>query len=373
VGGQVPDEGWLIINEHRIPTKAARHIAGRIAVQVKLPVDLKVGDSVTSIIDKTWRTNAMKNHTGTHLLQAALIELFGNQIKQSGSLVHPNYLRFDFTYHENLSPEDIRRVENLVNEKIRDNIPVTIEYTSMRKAVKQGALAFFGDKYNPEDVRMVQVSDFSVELCGGTHVPATGVIGTFKIVEVTALSAGHRRIVAVTGPGAIELFQDVFDSVRQLSQQFKVPREKVLPAVEALDTQLRDLQKQIKELKRNVWRAQLPVLEKQMTEIAGVPFLYAAFDALSNEDLREVAQNLSKKRPGFYLFTAAPTADRQIFFGMLSPEFVSKVDLKKFGVWLGQMHGLKGGGSAQMIQGGGKRVKESLAESVMSWIRSSVG
>ena len=386
-GGQVPDEGWLMINntKQKVPIKTAGHIAGRIALECSLPIKVKVGDIVTLIVDKMWRTNAMKNHTATHLLQAALIELFGNHIKQSGSLVHPDYLRFDFTYHENLSAFDIRRVEQLVNEKIRENIPVTIEYTSMRDAVQRGALAFFGDKYNPEDVRMVQVDTFSVELCGGTHVPATGVIGAFKIIEVTALSAGHRRIVAVTGPRALELFQETFELVRDLSHQFKVPREKVLSAVETLSVQTRDLQKQVKELKRAVWNTRIPLLEKEIKEISGVPFLCAYFNSFIMDDLREIAQSLVKKRPGFYLLvstastagvTSGSTAnnhDQQIFFATLSPEFLFNLDLKKFGAWLDKTHGLKGGGSAQMLQGGGKLISHgSLVESVSDWMRTFV-
>lgn len=142
-GGQVPDEGWIIVGSHKTKLLQVRYINGRIAAQIKTPIDIKVGNSITSAVDPQLRTNAMKNHTGTHLLQAALIQLLGKQIKQSGSLVHPDYLRFDFTYHENLSPENIKKVEDLVNEKIRQNIPVRIEYTSMRDAVKRGALAFF--------------------------------------------------------------------------------------------------------------------------------------------------------------------------------------------------------------------------------------
>ena len=126
-GGQVPDKGWIEIDTVRAPILQARHINGRIATLIKAPVDLEVGQKVISIVNEKLRTNAMKNHTATHLLQAALIELFGSTIKQSGSLVHPDYLRFDFAFHENLSPEDIKRVEDLVNQKIRENIPDEIE------------------------------------------------------------------------------------------------------------------------------------------------------------------------------------------------------------------------------------------------------
>ena len=227
-GGQVPDQGWLTINDQRVPIKQARYINGKIATQIEAPTDLSVGMNITSIVDPEWRTNAMKNHTATHLLQAALISLFGKHIKQSGSLVHPDYLRFDFSYHQNLSPEDIKRVEDLVNTKIRENIPVTIEYTAFKEAIDRGALAFFGEKYTPEQVRIVNIPEFSMELCGGTHVARTGDIGTFKITDISSISAGHRRIIALTGPKAIDLFQETFGITKKLSNQFNINRDQLI-------------------------------------------------------------------------------------------------------------------------------------------------
>lgn len=220
-GGQVPDQGWLTIQNQDVPLQEVRFINNAIGALITTPTALKVGDTITSKVDPVWRTNAMKNHTATHLLQSALIQLLGKTIKQSGSLVHPDYLRFDFTYHENLSPADVKKVEDIVNDKIRQNIPLNIEYLTLPEALKKGALAFFGDKYNPEKVRMVEIPQFSVELCGGTHVRATGDIGTFKITEVTALSAGQRRIVAVTGPRAIDLFQETFAILKILDKNLR--------------------------------------------------------------------------------------------------------------------------------------------------------
>src|SRR5690606_12383666 len=227
-GGQVPDHGWITVNDVDMPLTEVRFINQAIAPHVIAQTTITVGDMITAHVDRTWRTNAMKNHTGTHLLQSALIELFGKQIQQSGSLVHPDYLRFDFTYHKQLSSDDIKRVEDLINEKIRANMPVNTHYCTLKEAQAQGALAFFGEKYKPDNVRVVNIADFSTELCGGTHVNATGDIGTFKITESVALSAGHRRIFAVTGPKAIDLFQETFNVVKIIGQDFKVKREEVL-------------------------------------------------------------------------------------------------------------------------------------------------
>src|SRR5205814_9032796 len=138
-----------------------RFINQAIAAHVIAKITISVGDTVSAHVNPLWRTNAMKNHTATHLLQSALIELFGKQIQQSGSLVHPDYLRFDFTYHKQLTSDDIKKVEDLVNEKIRANIVVTIKNCTLKEAQAEGALAFFGEKYKPEKVRMVKVDEFS--------------------------------------------------------------------------------------------------------------------------------------------------------------------------------------------------------------------
>ena len=368
-GGQVPDQGWLVLQQHRVVIKQVRYLSGRIAMCIVAPCDLRVGDAVTSEVDEVWRTRAMKNHTATHILQSVLIELFGKHIKQSGSLVHPDYLRFDFTYHEQLTDEQIRAVEDLVNKKIMENIPVEIEYTSMREAVKRGALAFFGDKYNPDDVRMVKVADFSVELCGGTHVSATGVIGAFKIVEVSTPSAGHRRIVAVTGPGAIELFQESFSQVRDVAQMFKVPRSEVHEVIAKQAEQVKQLQDSVKRCKRALWQEQLPgLLEK--VQNGGLPHLYVHLPDFAHDELREVAQALAARKPGLYFVTGGQQADDDIRFVVsLASEHVQHVPLKELSQWLAQEYGLRGGGSKTILQGGGAALPSDFSGQLTAWVR----
>jgi alanyl-tRNA synthetase len=368
-GGQVPDQGWIIINGTHAPITQVRFIGNAIAAQIVAPEKISVGEKVTSRVDKTWRTNAMKNHTATHLLQAALIELFGKQIQQSGSLVHPDYLRFDFTYHQQLSAEDIKRVEDLVNEKIRANIPVNIEYCSLKEAQKKGALAFFGEKYKPENVRMVKVDDFSVELCGGTHVHATGDIGTFKITESVALSAGHRRIFAVTGPGAIDLFQDTFNAIKALSQEYKVKREDVLEAVNKQKEQLKTAQQEIKLLKQQSLLMQMPTMLQCVEQIKGVPFLCIYDAGISAEDMRMLVTALEKKQPGFY-FVYNMVGNQISFYTAVSSEFAHAIDMKQFGAWL-QTQGLRGGGSKNSIQGGGEKFNPQLGAAIKQWMQNS--
>jgi len=368
-GGQVPDQGWLTINGVETPITHVRFIGNAIAAQIIAPITISVGDSVTSRVDRTWRTNAMKNHTATHLLQAALIELFGKQIQQSGSLVHPDYLRFDFTYHQQLSAEDIKRVEDLVNEKIRQNIDVVIEYCTLKDAQKKGALAFFGEKYKPENVRVVQVDDFSVELCGGTHVHATGDIGTFKITESTALSAGHRRIFAVTGPGAISLFQETFNAIKTLSQDYKVKREEVVDAVAKQKEQLKLAQQEIKQLKQQSLIAQIPTMLQSVERINNIPFLCVYDVGMSAEDMRMLVTMLEQKQPGFYfVYNHGQQQDPVLFYTAVSPQFSNAIDMKQFGAWL-QTQGLRGGGAKNSIQGGGEKFNPQLAGAIKQWLQ----
>ncbi len=369
-GGQVPDNGWLEINGITMPLLTVRYIGTAIAAQIEAQKTIKIGDAVVQTVNKELRTNAMKNHTATHLLQSALITLLGKTIKQSGSLVHPDYLRFDFTYHENLSEQDVKKVEDLVNEKIRENIQVNVVNTSLKDATAQGALAFFGDKYNPEQVRMIKVADFSVELCGGTHVPATGDIGTFKITEVSAPAAGYRRIVAVTGPRAIELFQDTFATIKHLSTEFKVKREDVESAMLKQKDSIKELLSQIRILKSQVTQAQLPTLVEKVQTINSIPFLFHQLAVSTMEDMRDLAQQLTDKKPGLYVITGT-VGDKKIVVAQLASSLTKSLDLKKFGAWLNESHGIRGGGSATQLQGGAAQIDARLEDDIKKWLQAN--
>ena len=366
-GGQVPDQGTLIINGKQVPLLQVRYINKAIGALIEVPVSIKVGDTITSTVDPVWRTNAMKNHTATHLLQAALIQLFGKHIKQSGSLVHPDYLRFDFTYHENLSSADLQKVENLVNEKIMQNILLDIQYMTLPEALKRGALAFFGDKYNPEQVRLVDVPNFSAELCGGTHVKATGDIGVFKITEISALSAGHRRITAVTGPRALELFQETFEITRALSQEYKVPREKVLDTFAKQKDEYKKTQAQIKLLKKQLHQQLVPELSGKAQTIHDSNFLYHAIADADVQELKEIAGQLAQKKPGFY-FLHSMLDGKQIFVAYTTPS-LKDLDLKKIATNLKDVYDIRSGGSGNFLQGSATQFESSLQDNLKKWIK----
>lgn len=366
-GGQVPDQGWLQFDNEKVAIQQARYINGRIAVKIKAPKTLTVGDTVTGIVDPVWRINAMKNHTATHLLQAALIQLFGKHIKQSGSLVHPNYLRFDFTYHKNLTLAELQQVEDLVNATIRENIPVSIEYMEFKQAIDKGVLAFFGEKYNPENVRVVNVPEFSMELCGGTHVSRTGDIGTFKITDFSSISAGHKRIAALTGPRAIELFQETFATVKNLSQHFNIKRHDVESYVDKQTQELKDAHKEIKQLKQQVWHANSTQWLEQVEKQNGIPFLFISLANAGQDELRGITQMLQEQKPGLYVIVS-PVGERTTFFVSLDPAYANSVNLKNFGSWLKDELGLRGGGSKGTLQGAGGKFDPKWKQAIIGWL-----
>ncbi|MFC1842634.1 alanine--tRNA ligase [Candidatus Dependentiae bacterium] len=368
-GGQIKDSGVIKFKDTKTKLLDVEFFNGAIGVKIKAPVKIKIGDNVTLQVDKEKRYPTMKNHTATHLLQSALIETLGKQVKQAGSLVTPDYLRFDFAYHENLTPKQIKKVEQIVNQKIMDNIPVKTESSTLKEATSKGVIAFFGDKYNPESVRIVQIPNFSAELCGGTHVGHTGEIGVFKITEVAALSAGHRRIFAVTGPKALELFQDSFNTVKILGQEFKVQKDQVLDVVEKQKSQLKKLQTQIKQMKKQNIQVHIQEWQKEAVLIDGMPTLTLILQDYSHDEIKEINKLLMEKKPGFY-FIVSQINEKSLFLANISKDFASRVNLKKFSQYIGQEHGLRGGGSATTIQGGGPQISSKLKDDVINWIKS---
>ena len=350
-GGQVNDAGYVEINGVKADIKDLRKIGNAIAIKIAVPANLKIGQKIKSVVSKQVRLDTMNNHTATHLLQSALIDLLGKQVKQSGSVVTPDYLRFDFTHHQNLTLEEIKKVEDVVNSKIRENIPVSIEYTTYKKAVDRGVIAIFGEKYNPEDVRIIDIPGFSAELCGGTHVKRTGDIGAFKIIEVSALSAGNRRIFALTGTKAIELYQQLFNDIKTLSQEFKVKTEEVVRTVEKQKEDFRILNSKYTQLKRESLKKQIPDLLSKMEIKNGLNYLIFETEDLDNSDLKQLIDNLMQQKPALY-FVLNKLADKVIFLCSIPKEYTNKVNLKSLSADLADKFNLRGGGSDLSIQGG---------------------
>jgi len=367
-GGQIGDEGLIIIDEDKIPALDIQTIDDAIAIKIHAPKKLKVGQTIIQEVDCR-RFGTRKNHSATHLLQAALIQLLGKQIKQAGSLVTPNYLRFDFNYHENLTPGMIKELEDIVNKKIWEDLPVTTKETTLAEARKTGVIAHFGEKYNPESVRIVQINNFSKELCGGTHVKSTGQIGCFKITDVSAISAGMRRITATTGRKALELFQSCFTTVKSVGQLFKVQPDEVYETIEQQIEQLKSLTKETKKLKKQLIKYQIPDYLKQAKTINNLPFLYLEQPDTSIDELREIAQTLTQTQTGFYFITSIAD-DKRNFAASITPSLKDKINLKEFSQMLNEKFKLRGGGSTTIIQGGGPLERDKLEATIKNWLEN---
>jgi alanyl-tRNA synthetase len=365
-GGQISDTGSVAVNGQTYSVLGVKKIGSAIALEVQPITEIPIGSKIKLMVDAQARTNTMKNHTATHLLQAALIQVVGKSVKQSGSLVTPDYLRFDFTHYENLTPEQIKRVEDLVNAKIMENIPLNITQSTLKDATAQGVIAFFGEKYNPEKVRVVAIPGFSAELCGGTHVRATGDIGCFKITETSSLSAGNRRIVALTGPAAVQLFQEDFAIVKNLSQEYKAPAPELLGALTRQREQLKELQQQLARARQQLYRAQLPVWLQQAEQVGSVSYGYISLENASAQELRDIAQDLLKVKPGLYCLISV-AGDRIQFLVATSQDLSAKLSMKDLAELLKSL-GLKGGATATMIQGGGVAVPPKLKETIREWL-----
>ncbi len=372
-GGQVDDSGWVTIGDTSYDVVGLKKVGNpfgdyAIAVKITAPTTIKAGDTAKCVVDAQKRWDAVRNHTATHMLQSALITVLGPQVKQAGSVVHSDYLRFDYTHPELLTPEQIKAVEDLLNQKIQENIKTEIKQSTLEQAKGEGVIAFFGEKYNPENVRVVKIPGFSAELCGGTHAPSTGIIGLFKIISDTALSTGVRRIVALTGPKALSLFQENFQTVKTLGTKFKVKHHEVIGTVKKQTEQLQKALNEIKQLKKLTLKSRIPEWAQQITKVGEIPFLYLELEDLGNDELKSICQELEKKQPGFY-FLVSKLPDRIAFIGYVSKEFASKINLRDLAAILKEKHSLRGGGSPTLIQGGSKDVPEDLQTTIESFVK----
>lgn len=367
-GGQVSDQGYIQIGDKKTRLIALKKINNAIAALIQAPVDLQVNLKVTLVVDSPARIDTMKNHTATHLLQAALIAILGKGVRQSGSVVEPDYLRFDFTSLDNLTNDQIKQVEDLVNKKIMEDIPVKIEQSTLKEATAKGVIAFFGEKYNPEKVRVVQVPGFSAELCGGTHVNSTGEIGAFKITEVSALSAGNRRIVALTGPKAIELYQNLFNDAKTLSQEFKVPQEQIVDAVKKQREQLKSAQDEIKNLRKELYSSKINEWSQKAKLINNVPFLFLELNDVP--DIDQIAEMLIKNKPGFY-FIINKGQITPSFMAIISKDLIGKFKIKEFGEWL-KTKGAQGGGKDNLLRGKLSEISKDFESSMTAWLEENI-
>ena len=250
-GGQVGDQGTLSGKNSRFEVEDVRKISGDVYLHTGKLAEgsIAVGDSLEASVFPDVRARTAANHSGTHLLHAALKKVLGDHVEQKGSLVNAHRLRFDFAHGEPVTQDQIREIENLVNQQVLDNSPVETRVMPIDEARAAGAAALFGEKYGDE-VRVVGMSDFSLELCGGTHVDRTGSIGALVITSESGVAAGVRRVEALTSLAALEYMNEQRDTVRTLSDSLRVPADQLADRIAGLQKKIKDLEKEKKQLQK---------------------------------------------------------------------------------------------------------------------------
>ncbi len=356
-GGQVGDHGEILTPEGRARVTDTV-AAGDMVIHQAEVVDglLSVGSSAELVVKVSRRRMIAANHTATHLLQAALREVLGEHVKQSGSLVGPERLRFDFTHFSPLTPGEIRKIENLVNQEIRANIAAETRLLNRDEAVKAGATALFGEKYG-ETVRVVSLGEFSCELCGGTHVAATGDIGLFKITSESGIAAGIRRIEAVTGVRAFALFQNEDAVLAEISALLHTPTgAEALEKIKAMQARQKELEKEIGRLNARLAMSSLDEMLNQAVLVKGVKVVAARVPLDSPKTMRDLGDRVRDRLDSGVAVLGGVFNDKVSLLAIVSKDLTGTIQAGGIVREVAAIVGGGGGGRADMAQAGGTMV-----------------
>jgi len=354
-GGQVGDTGSLrgdTVVVEVLDTK--RPLPGLITHRVHVRRGaLTVGQRLLASVDSARRGTTVKNHTATHLVHAALRQILGDHVRQEGSLVAPDRLRFDFRHYGPLTGAEIDRIEDLVNEKLWANLAVLVEEMPLDEALARGALAFFGDKYGDE-VRVVTIPDFSVELCGGTHTKATGEIGLFKIAQETGIAAGVRRIEALTGPGAFQHLKREEELLRESAERLKARLPEVPERVDRLFDSTRALEREVQRLRAKLGAELADELLKRATTVHGITVVAGRAERFDQRALRELADRLKARIGSGVIVLGTPVDGRVSWVAMVTSDLTSRLHAGRLIKEVAAITGGSGGGRADVAEAGGK-------------------
>ena len=352
-GGQVGDRGALIGHDGQMEIKETTRPAPTVILHKGTVTKgrIREGEQLRMTVNATTRQDAQRNHTATHLLHAALRDMLGPHVKQYGSLVGPNRLRFDFAHFRPLTSRDIDEIEMVVNNEVRKNERVATEVMSIQDAVAKGALAFFGDKYG-EQVRVVTVESFSKELCGGTHCRQTGDIGLFRIVSETGVAAGVRRIEAQTGSGALAHMKQLETDIRELSNLLKVGQSDLVAKTRKVMTQLKDKERELEEVKLKM--AGGSAAEAMAKTIAGVQVHVQRTDGLDVNGMRALADQLRDKLKSGVVALGAANDGKVSLLVVVTKDLIGRLKAGDLIKEMAAEVGGTGGGRPEMAQAGGK-------------------
>lgn len=376
MGGQVADQGVIEDADGNVVAEVVdvQHAPnGQNLHTIKAKREMHAGESFTLIVDRAFHLKVEKNHTATHLLDQALRDVLGEHTHQAGSLVEPGYLRFDFTHFGQVTDEDLQKVEEIINDKIYDEIPVTTVETDLETGKKMGAIALFDDKYGKK-VRVVSVGDYSREFCGGTHVKNTNEIGLFKIVSESGVGAGVRRIEAVTSQAALEFLNGEEALLQKAAGLLKSAQVKDVPAkVEQLQAQVKDLNQTINQLEAKIAQAEVANIYDQVQEINGIRLITAEVQVSGMDQLRQMADDWKTKDQSDVLVLGAKIGEKANLIAAVKDPLV-KEGLKAGDLIKAIAPKVNGGGGGRpnMAQAGGsapEKINEAL-KAASEWLET---
>ena len=364
-GGQVADIGGLYDNSEALEVAEVRGayypVTGVIAHRIVAKEDLHVGDRVATVADAERRTRNMRNHTATHLLNAALRNILGTHVKQAGSLVAPDHLRFDFSHFAAVDSSELSEIEQQVNEEIWKNLEMRTDIMNIDDALASGALAFFGDKYPEANVRVVTIPDagssrgfYSKELCGGTHVSRTGEIGVFKILREESTAAGVRRIEAISGDRALSEYQKSLATLRAVASMLNSGEGDVVAALERQFELTRQLEKQLEALKRKAAGSIADELFEDVRLVKEVRFIAAKVDGFGRESLRQLVDTLRQKLGSGVVVLASAEDGKVALITAVTKDLTPRVHAGRVVQELAKFVGGSGGGRPDLAEAGGK-------------------
>ncbi|HEY4045798.1 MAG TPA: alanine--tRNA ligase [Acidobacteriaceae bacterium] len=365
-GGQVGDKGWLYTNDHNTVAGevlgCVQPVQGVRAHKVYVRQPIRIGDLLDTVVDEEYRNSTRRNHTGTHLLHAALREVLGSHVKQAGSLVDPDHLRFDFSHFASVADEELQDIEDLMNKEVLANVKVeTLEDVPIDVAVNEyHAMALFGEKYG-ERVRVVKIGDFSTELCGGTHTAATGEIGLIKLMGEGSVSSGVRRVEAVTGFGALKEFRRD-QQVTQLVGQVAGAAAPELSPADALRQKLSAQEEELKKLRRELDQVRMKSASTSVSSAAheavlvdGVKVIAQRVDALERGQLRTLVDNLRNKLgSGVVVLGSSQQDGKVVIIVGVTQDLTKRLPAGKIIGPIAKTVGGSGGGRPDMAEAGGK-------------------
>jgi len=362
-GGQIGDTGWLMSDDHNSVVAdvsgCTKPVQGVFAHRAILRQPVRLGDKVDTVVDANFRNATRRNHTATHLLHAALREVLGTHVKQAGSLVEPNRLRFDFSHFTAIADEELQDIEDIMNKETLGNTKVeTLEDVPIDVAVNEyHAMALFGEKYG-ERVRVVRIGDFSTELCGGTHTGATGEIGVVKLLGEGSVSSGVRRVEAVTGLGALNEFRKDFQVAQiaaQLGPADGSPADALRQRLSAQEEELKKLRRELDEARMKSAAFRVSGATDQAVEVAGIKVLAQRVDALDRGQMRTLVDNLRNKLgSGVVVLGGAQDEGKVALIVGVTKDLTGKIQAGKVIAPIAKMVGGSGGGRPDMAEAGGK-------------------